>query len=170
MNAQLSWCLWRLCSKEIVMLALMDQTPEPMAVSDDDALIARAAVARLRPVAEAGQDIRMVVQEQADIIVPLPAAAVAQMLRILEAMADQTPVSIIPFDAKLTTQQAADYLNVSRQYLVNQLEAGAFPFERVGSHRRIRYGDLLAYEERMRAASRRAIQDMADLAQEHDLE
>ena len=152
------------------MLALMDQTPEPVAVSDDDALIAQAAVTKLRSVAEAGTDIRMVVQEQADIVVPLPAAAVAQMLVILEAMAEQTPVSIIPYAAKLTTQQAADYLNVSRQHLVNRLEAGDLQFEKVGSHRRIKYGDLLAYESRQRVVSRAALQDMADIAQEFDLE
>ncbi len=112
----------------------------------------------------------MVVQEQADIVVPLPAAAVAQILRILESMATQTPVSIIPHDAKLTTQQAADYLNVSRQHLVNRLEAGDLTFEYVGSHRRIRYGDLLAYEKRQRSVSRDALQNMADIAQEFDLE
>ena len=152
------------------MLALMDQTPEPVAVSDDDALIAQAAVAKLRSVAEAGTDIRMVVQEQADIVVPLPAAAVAHMLTILEAMAEQTPVSIIPYAAKLTTQQAADYLNVSRQHLVNRLEAGDLSFEHVGSHRRIRYGDLLSYEAKQRKISRDALQDMADIAQDLDLE
>ncbi len=151
------------------MLALMDQTPEPVAVSDDDALIAQAAVAKLRPVAEARTDIRMVVQEQVDIVVPLPAAAVAQIFKILEAMATQTPVSIIPHDAKLTTQQAADYLNVSRQHLVNRLEAGDLPFEFVGSHRRIRYGDLLVYEGEQRSVSRAALQDMADIAQDLDL-
>jgi excisionase family DNA binding protein len=141
-----------------------------MAVSDDDALIAKAAVAKLRPVAEAGRDIRMVVQEQADIIVPLPAVAVAQMLRILEAMSEQTPVSIIPYDARLTTQQAADYLNVSRQYFVDRLEAGDLSFERVGSHRRIRFGDLLQYEAGLNEKSDAALKEMARIAQECDLE
>ncbi len=152
------------------MLALMDQTAEPVAVTDDDALIARRAVEKLRPVAASQQDIRMVVQEQADIIVPLPAAAVAQMLLILEAMAEQTPVSIIPFNAMLTTQQAADYLNVSRQYLVNKLQAGDMPFQMVGSHRRVKYSDLLIYEKERQAVSDTAMRDLADFAREHDLE
>ena len=152
------------------MLALMDQKGGPMAVSDDDALIAQAAVQKLRPVAASGQNIRMVVQERADIIVPIPAAAVVQMLTILEAMAEKAPVSIIPYEAKLTTQQAADYLNVSRQYLVNLLEAGELNFDRVGSHRRIRYGDLLDFERKQRVSGREAMRDMADIAQDFDLE
>lgn len=74
--------------------------------------------------------------------------------------------SLAPVGHTLTTQQAADLLNVSRPYLVKLLEDGKISFTKVGRHRRIKYADMLAYMEKIDEASRRAVQELSRLGQE----
>lgn len=151
------------------MLALMDHS-EPLISSDEEALIAREAVARLRPVAEANQNIRLRVMDSPDIVVPLPARALALIFDVLEAMAERKPVSFMPYEAELTTQQAADFLNVSRPHLVGLLEKGDLPFRKVGAHRRVRVCDVIEYKAKSEAVRRGAIRDMVAVSQELGLE
>jgi excisionase family DNA binding protein len=75
-------------------------------------------------------------------------------------MASQTPISIIPHAAELTTQQAADYLNVSRPHFVGLLDQGLIEHRKVGTHRRVRFGDLLRYEAKSKIERRAAIDEM----------
>jgi len=97
----------------------------------------------------------------------LPAPAVRMLNDILSEMAKGNAVTLIPTDAMLTTQEAADMLNVSRPFLVNLLEAGRIPYQRLGSHRRVRFQDLMTFktvadlgrEEAMRLLTEEA-QDM----------
>lgn len=152
------------------MLALLDQTPSPLVASDKEAAAARIAAERLRAVAEAKCDVNIVIENEPNIIVPLPAVAVGLMFQILEAMGDQLPMTLIPHDAQLTTQQAADFLNVSRPYLIKLLEEGKIPHRKVGRHRRIRYADLHEFEQNAAARQREAIDEMARLSRELDLD
>lgn len=151
------------------MLALMDQTREPFVADDAEAMIARKAADRLADVAKAQQDIQIVV-EGSKVIVPLPARAVQIIHDILTIMANRTPVSIIPHDADLTTQQAADYLNVSRPYLCKLVDSGQIAATTVGRHRRIRFGDLLVYERKSAEARKLAIAKLAEEAARLNLE
>lgn len=142
------------------MLALLDRT-EPFVADETEATIAKAAVKQLEAVARSGQDVRIVVQDGAKIVVPLPASAVALMFRILESMAERAPISIIPLEAELTTQQAADFLNVSRPFLVGLLEKNEIAYRKVGAHRRVRYADLLDFEKRSRISREDALDEIA---------
>ena len=96
----------------------------------------------------------------------LPATTIRHLFEILEAVTEGSAVSVIPHTSELTTQRAADLLGVSRPFLIKQLEAGAVPFRKVGSHRRVRLSDLLAYK---RATDRRrdeALDELVDQAQD----
>ena len=109
--------------------------------------------------------VKIRIQESGmDITVPRKALELLQF--ILSSMAQGKAVSLITSDSEVTTQQAADILNVSRPHLVKLLEQGALPFKKVGSHRRILLEDLLAYESKQKKQREQQLQLLADQAQE----
>jgi excisionase family DNA binding protein len=74
-------------------------------------------------------------------------------------------VSIIPHGKLLTTQQAADLLNMSRPYLIRLLETGAIPFARVATHRRVRFDDVMRYRAQRDAERRRKLARLTRMSQ-----
>jgi excisionase family DNA binding protein len=99
----------------------------------------------------------------------LPKPVFNLLMDALAAVAGGKAVSVVPYGAQLTTQQAADFLNVSRPYLVLLLEKGEIPFHRVGTHRRIYFAELTSYKQRRDEASRAAARELTQMAQEDEL-
>lgn len=102
-------------------------------------------------------------------VVELPASVCPLLVEILRDMAAGSAVAVLRKDAELTTQQAADFLNVSRPYLVGLLEGGTVPFRKVGTHRRVRFKDILRHKDETDTARRRALDELAADAQELDM-
>lgn len=150
------------------MLALIAQD-ELLDVSDEEALIAREASKRLKPLADLKVDIKIRVIEKCDVVVPLPARAVLHIVHFLEAMAAKKPFSVVPLESELTTQQAADFLNVSRPFLVGLIDKGEIRHRMVGTHRRVRVSDLLEFRRKTEEQRLEAIARMVEESQKLDL-
>ena len=143
--------------------------PEP---SEQDVELARSASSILRAHAEQlglteGADGHLRVQVDADgDLVELPAMVTRLLQTVLEHVAAGRALSIMPLNAELTTQQAADLLGVSRPLLVKLLESGAIEHRKVGRHRRVRVAHLLAYRKQNHINRSQALSELTSLGQE----
>ena len=97
--------------------------------------------------------------------IPMSGELARAFRELLALLAQGVEVWLVPHQQEVTPRQAADILGVSRQYLTRVMDAGYLPFRRVGSHRRIAVGDLLAYQ-RERAERRAALRELTQLSEE----
>ena len=112
----------------------------------DDARIARETSSRLAAGVAAAKGLHLRLEDGEEL--DLPPGAVEPLRYLLAQMAEGQVMAVVPIDAELTSQEAADYLNVSRPFLIELLKGGKIPFRLVGAHRRIRFVDLEAYHSR----------------------
>ena len=98
--------------------------------------------------------------------VELPTSALRLLMDVLAELAEGNAVRVVPVHAELTTQEAADLLNVSRPHLVKLLEEGELPFHKTGKHRRVRFADLMLFKAAREQASADAMRELAEQAQE----
>jgi len=98
--------------------------------------------------------------------VPLPQEVYRVLVEVVEAMREGKVITIVPRTQRLTTQEAADFLGISRPTLVKFLEDGRIPYDQPGRHRRILFTDLLAYQEKQREDRRAALDRMTEDASE----
>src|SRR5947209_19124649 len=103
---------------------------EPIRPTEDESRLAEDSSRRLAPLARSQGDLRVQVIEgdASSEPITLPAAAVRVLLHVLSEMALGRAVAVAPLREEMTTQQAADFLNVSRPYLIKLLEKGEIPF------------------------------------------
>ena len=92
----------------------------------------------------------------------MPQVLFQHFARIVRLMSERKAIVMLPEDEAFTTQAAANYLGMSRQFFVNLLEKGEIPFHRVGSHRRVTFKDLLEYEKKRDKARRESMDRLTD--------
>jgi excisionase family DNA binding protein len=142
----------------------------PDSLPDDEvATLARASAEALsRLLAEkAAADRARVRLDDHDLI--LPREALALLRDLLAEMAQGNAVMVVPTHAELTTQEAANILNVSRPHLVKLLEQDQIAYTKTGTHRRIRYQDLMAYKQKRHDESQAALDELTRQAQDHSM-
>ena len=112
--------------------------------------------------------IKIKVQETGEFM-EIPKKALELLFYIVQNMSEGKSISLIQSDSEVSTQQAADMLNVSRPHLVKLLETGNIPFKKIGSHRRILLQDLVAYEVKLANERKKQLDFLANQAQNLNL-
>lgn len=139
----------------------MSPTPDDRRRAEE---LSRQLASHPRP----GREVRLQIalRDGSEVPLPLPDQVVEFLSEVLAEMAGGRAVALIPIQAELTTQEAADFLNVSRPFLIGLLERGEIPHRRVGTHRRISSRELFAYKERGDRDREEALGRLVDLGQE----
>lgn len=105
---------------------------------------------------------------EADDII-LPGHILQILLDVLSEMSKGNAISLIPHHQEISTQEAANLLNVSRPFLVGLLENGEIPFRKVGAHRRVKLTDVLEYKDQSDAKRLQALNELTALSQEEGM-
>jgi len=117
-----------------------------------------------RALARSSKDTLTVHLENGEELI-LPKAVTQLLSHLLTEMGQGNAVTMIPIHAELTTQEAADLLNVSRPFLVKLLKEDQIPHHMVGTHRRVRFADLTAYKAQFEKRRRSAMDELAAQSQ-----
>jgi excisionase family DNA binding protein len=99
-------------------------------------------------------------------VLVVPRAGAAMLAQVMTTLEGGQGVALVPSEAQLTTQQAADMLNVSRPYLIGLLEKGEIEYRKVGRHRRVPFRALMEYKRHADQRARAAADELSDLGQE----
>ena len=142
---------------------ILERTDGPVVPNQQDSELAATASRALARAKKNAVHVRL--DDGTDL--PLPKAVTPLLIHLLTEMAQGNAVTLIPVHAELTTQEAANLLNVSRPHLVRLLEEGKIPFHKAGTHRRVKFADLEVYKQQFEKARAAALDELA--AQAHDL-
>lgn len=140
----------------------MSAVEHPTAVEQEQA---RQALSALRDVHPDSDTFDVTVAGTSE-SVHLPGAALELIREVLANMAAGQGVTVVPAHAELTTQQAAELLNVSRPHVIKLLDEGRIRYRLVGRHRRILASSLLEYRRTQQREARRAADDLAALSED----
>lgn len=99
----------------------------------------------------------------------LPGHVLQILLEVLSEMSKGNAISLVPHHHELSTQEAANLLNVSRPFLVALLEQGEIPFRKVGTHRRVLLKDVMAYKERTDQQRKASLDELTALSQKEGM-
>lgn len=140
----------------------------PFLPSDGDIALAKESSRALSMILETNAEFQTVtIQSDGEKTnVDLPVAAFRLFIDILANLSQGNAVQVVPVHAELTTQEAANLLMVSRPYLIQLLDANLIKYRKVGTHRRVKYCDLLEFKRQEEASREEALDELAKQAQE----
>ncbi len=141
----------------------MQAVLDPLVPSADDAELARESSRLLGVLPTQKEAVDLVLR---GVAVKVPSLAVHVLLRVLKNVGEGHAVTVVALDQELSTQEAAALLNVSRPFLVKLLDEKVIPGRKVGTHRRVLAGDVLAYKRRSEGERRSALDQLTAQAQE----
>jgi excisionase family DNA binding protein len=153
-----------LTARERTMTTITHKHQEPTTPNDREIGLARETGPRLATFVEEGQAVEVRVGNNESLM--LPPLSARLLAEILTYMGEGKAVAVLPADAELTSQQAAEVLNVSRPYLVKLLDEGKLPHRKVGTRRRVLLCDVLAYKKQVADARAKVLDELAAQAQE----
>lgn len=141
----------------------------PRLPNDREIAQAREASRQLARLLPAGDDdtaaeapaLRLVTADNQHEMIAIPPGALRLLVDMLTQLGQGRAVTVLPQNAELTTQEVADYLNVSRPYVVSLIEQNKLPARKVGTRRRVAFEDLLRFDEQQRARQRAALDELA---------
>ena len=142
------------------MTALAD---EPLLPTKKDMQVAAQVISELN--AARGKRPKVILASTSSKQIELSDGAYTLLVKILTEMSKGHGIMVMPIHAELTTQQAADFLNVSRPFLISLLEKGELPFRTVGRHRRVRLEDMMNYKKKTDEQRFAALDELAAQAQ-----
>lgn len=140
-----------------------------IAPGDVDSEVAGRTARRIRDYLSSHQDedpLEIHVEGVDNEVLVVPRVGAAMFAQVMSTLASGQGVTVVPSAAQLTTQQAADLINVSRPYLIGLLESGKIEFTKVGRHRRVPFAALMEYKRHADQHARAAADEMGDLGQE----
>ena len=141
---------------------------EPTPAEVELARLSSEALTR-RLLNESTQAVSMRLEGGPSEAIQIPASALRLLNNALAEMAQGNAVAVMPIETELSTQQAADLLNVSRPFLVEQLENGLIPYHKIGSHRRVMYADVMAYKRDIDTKRLAVLEELVALGQEWEM-
>ena len=144
---------------------------EPTIPSEKEATLARDAARAIETHKAKEKHLRVQIAKAGREVttLELPRAAAKLLVQMLEELGKGNAVALIPTESEITTQQAADLLNVSRPYVVGLVEKGELPAHMVGNQRRLPLAAVLTYKAEVRAKVLSAMKEITEIDQELDL-
>lgn len=127
------------------------------------------AQASLKLLKQDRSDTHFAIGSPSGLKVPLTEAAFDLLMNVLTEMSRGNAVLVVPITAELTTQEAADLLNVSRPYLVRLLDQQKIPYHMVGRHRRILFKDLMQFRQQSKRARYKAMEDLTQMDEDQGI-
>jgi excisionase family DNA binding protein len=148
----------------------MHATARTKVPTDDDIKLAKEGSRTLSPlVSEREAPTLTIATSKKTVKIVLPQDVFKLLISVLAEIGRGNAVTVMPLEAELTTQQAADILNVSRPYLIELLLGGNIPYRKVGTRRRVKLIDILNYKSQIDEARMKVLEDLAAEAQKLDM-